>query len=212
MNQAEVQNDARQSWFQNAREQQTRDQGNSVFDRINWLNEHNPMTNRGDQQHQSPWGQDPQYHQNAAPQNLGASLHSLTEQMNNMHMDLAAHPIQPQRLAMLPQQQQQVKNLKDNLSVAHVDLEARKLHINLCEAINQKLNLGLDVDLERSKHLHLQQAMRLEEEKLRLQKADNLASKFTAALEMPKIVQPPLGFRRETNLLDKKNMVQMITP
>jgi hypothetical protein len=54
--------------------------------------------------------------------------------------------------------------------------------------------------------------MRLEEEKLPLQKADNLASKFTAALEMPKIVQPPLGFRRETNLLEKKNMVHMITP
>jgi hypothetical protein len=45
--------------------------------------------------------------------------------MNNMHMDLTAHPIQPQRLSMLPQQQQQVKNLKENLSVAHVDLEAR---------------------------------------------------------------------------------------
>ncbi len=129
-----------------------------------------------------------------------------------MHMDLAAHPIQPQRLSMLPQQQQQVKSLKDNLSVAHFDLEACKLHINLFEAINQKLNLGLDDDLQRSKHLHLQQAMRLEEEKLRLQKADNLASKFTAALEMPKIVQLPIGFRRETNLLDKKNMVRMITP
>jgi hypothetical protein len=86
--------------------------------------------------------------------------------MNNMHMDLAAHPIQPQQLSMLPQQQQQVKNLKDNLSVAHVDLEARKLHINLFEAINQKLNLGLDVDLERSKHLLIQQALHLEEEKL----------------------------------------------
>jgi hypothetical protein len=141
-------------------------------------------------------------------------LHNIPSpmQMNNMHMDLAAHPIQLQRLSMLPEQQQQVKNLKDNLSVAHVDLEAPKLHINLFEAINQKLNLGLDVDLGRSKHLHLQQAMRLEEEKLQLQKADNLASKFTAALEMPKIVQPPLGFRRETNLLDKKNMLRMITP
>jgi hypothetical protein len=32
MNQAEAQNDARQSWFQNAREQQTRDQDNNVFD------------------------------------------------------------------------------------------------------------------------------------------------------------------------------------
>jgi hypothetical protein len=166
MNQAEAQNDPRQSWFQNAREQQTRDQGNNLFDRINRLIEHNPMTNCADQQPQGPRGQDPQYHQNAAPQNLGTSLHSLTEKMNNMHMDLAAHPIQPQQLSMLPQQQQQVKNLKDNLSVAHVDLEARKLHINLFEAINQKLNLGLDVDLERSKHLHLQQAMRLEEEKL----------------------------------------------
>jgi hypothetical protein len=212
MNQAEAQNDARQSWFQNAREQQARDQGNNLLDRINRLNEHNPTTNRGDQQPQGQREQDPQYHQNAAPQNLGTSLHSLTEQMNNMHMDLAAHPIQPQQLSMLPQQQQQVKNLKDNLSVAHVELEARKLHINFFEVINQKLNLGLDVNLERSKHLHLQQAMRLEEEKLRIQKADNLASKFTAALEMPKIVQPPLGFRRETNLLDKKNMVQMITP
>jgi len=70
----------------------------------------------------------------------------------------------------------------------------------------------LDVDLERSKHLHIQQALRLEEEKLQLQKADNLASEFTAALEIPKIVQPPLGFRREINLLDKKNMVQMIAP
>jgi hypothetical protein len=29
---------------------------------------------------------------------------------------------------------------------------------------------------------------------------------------MLKIVHPPLGFRRETNLLDKKNMVRMITP
>jgi hypothetical protein len=47
--------------------------------------------------------------------------------------------------------------------------------------------LGLDVDLERSKHLHIQQALRLEEEKLQLQKADNLASKFTAALEIPKM-------------------------
>jgi hypothetical protein len=166
MNQAEAQNDARQSWFQNAREQQTRDQGNNLFDRINRLNEDNPMTNRDDQQPQGQREQDPQHHRNAAPQNLGTSLHSLTEQMNNMHMDLAAHPIQPQRLSMLPQQQQQVKNLKDNLSVAHVDLEVRKLHINLFEAINQKLNLGLDVDLERSKHFHLQQAMRLEEEKL----------------------------------------------
>ncbi len=122
-------------------------------------------------------------------------------------MDLAAHPIQPQRLSMLPQQQQQVKNLKDTLSVAHINLEACKLHIYLFEAINQKLNLGLDVDLERSKYLHIQQALSLEEEKLQLQKADNLASKFTAALEMPKIMQPPPGFRRETNLLDKKNMV-----
>jgi hypothetical protein len=67
------------------------------------------------------------------------------------------------------------------------------------------LNLGLDVDLERSKHLLIQQALHLEEEKLWLQKADNLASKFTASLEMLKI-------RRETNLLDKKNMVRMITP
>jgi hypothetical protein len=62
MNQAEAQNDARQSWFQNAREQQTRDQGNSVFDRINRLNEHNPTHNRGDQQNQGPRAQDPQYH------------------------------------------------------------------------------------------------------------------------------------------------------
>jgi len=211
MNQAEAQSDARPNWFQNARDQQNRDQGNNVFDRINRLNENNPTNDRGDR-NQGPREREPQYPRNAAPQNLGNSLHSLTEQMNNMHMDLAAHPIQPQRLSMLPQQQQQVKNLKDNLSVAHVDLEARKLHINLFEAINQKLNLGLEDDLERSKHIHLQQAMRLEEEKLRLQKADNLASKFTAALEMPKIVPPPLGFRRETNLLDKKNMVRMITP
>jgi hypothetical protein len=54
--------------------------------------------------------------------------------------------------------------------------------------------------------------MRLEEEKLRLQKADNLASKFTASLEISKIIKTPLGFRREKNLLDKKNMVRMITP
>jgi hypothetical protein len=98
--------------------------------------------------------------------NLGTFLHSLTEQMNNVHMDLAAHPIQPQQLSMLPQQQQQVKNFKVNLSVADVDLVACKSHINLFEAINQKLNLGLDVNLERSKHLHIQQAIRLEEEKL----------------------------------------------
>ncbi len=146
MNQAEAQNDARPNWFQNARERQTRDQGNSVFDGINRLNEHNPTNVRGDQ-NQDPRGQEPQYSRNAAPQNLGASLHSLTEQMNNMHMDLAAHPIQPHQLSMLPQQQQQVKKLKDNLSVAHVDLKTRKLHINLFEAINQKLNLGLDDDL-----------------------------------------------------------------
>ncbi len=61
--------------------------------------------NHGDQQPQGPRGQDQQYHQNAAPQNLGTSLHSPTEQMNNMHMDLAAHTILPQRLSMLPQQQ-----------------------------------------------------------------------------------------------------------
>ncbi len=35
--------------------------------------------------------------------------------------------------------------------MAHVDLEARKLHINLFEAINQKLNLGLDVE----KNIHI---------------------------------------------------------
>jgi hypothetical protein len=76
MNQAEAQNDARQSWFQNAREQQTRDQGNNVFDRINRLNEHNPTHNRGDQYNQGQRGQGPQYHREAAPQNLGASLGS----------------------------------------------------------------------------------------------------------------------------------------
>ncbi len=103
MNQAKLQKDARQSWFKNAREQQNRDQGNNVFDRINWLNEHNPTMNRGDQKPQGPRGKDQQYPQNAVPQNLGTSLYSLTEQMNNMHMDLAAHPIQPQRLSMLPQ-------------------------------------------------------------------------------------------------------------
>jgi hypothetical protein len=141
------------------------------------------INDRGDQQHQGPRGQDPQYHRNA-------SLHSLTEQMNNMHMDLAAHPIQPQRLSMLPQQQQQVKNLKDNLSVVHVDLEARKLHINLFEAINQKLNLGLDDDLERSKvQTHSPPTSHaFGRGEASLQKADNLASKFTAALEMPKII------------------------
>ena len=111
MNQAEAQNDARPNWFQNAREQQTRDQGNNVFDRINRLNKNNPTNDRGDQ-NQGPREREPQYPRNAAPQNLGASLHSLTEQMNNMHMDLAAHPIQPQRLSMLPQQQQQVKKLE----------------------------------------------------------------------------------------------------
>jgi hypothetical protein len=58
MNQAEAQNNARPNWFQNAREQQTRDQGNSVFDRINRLNEHNPTNDRGDQQYQGPRGQD----------------------------------------------------------------------------------------------------------------------------------------------------------
>jgi hypothetical protein len=57
--------------------------------------------------------------------------------MNNIHMDLAAHPIKPQRLSMLPQQQQQVKNLKDTLSVAHINLEACKLHIYLLEAITK---------------------------------------------------------------------------
>ncbi len=96
MNQAEAQNDARQNWFQNARDRQTRDQGNNVFDRINRLNEHNPTQNREDQQNQGPRGYEPQNNRNAPSQNLGASLHSLTEQMNNMHMDLAAHPIQPQ--------------------------------------------------------------------------------------------------------------------
>jgi hypothetical protein len=48
MNQAEAQNDARPNWFQNACEQQTRDQGNNVFDRINRLNEHNPTSDHGD--------------------------------------------------------------------------------------------------------------------------------------------------------------------
>jgi hypothetical protein len=78
MNQAEAQNDARPNWFQNARERQTRDQGNSVFDRINRLNAHNPTNDRGDHQYQGPRGQESQYPQNATPQNLGASLHSLT--------------------------------------------------------------------------------------------------------------------------------------
>ena len=32
MNQAEAQNDAQQNWFQNARDQQNREQGNNVFD------------------------------------------------------------------------------------------------------------------------------------------------------------------------------------
>ena len=49
LNQAEAQNDARPNWFQNARDQQNRDQGNNVFDRINRLNENNPTNNRGDQ-------------------------------------------------------------------------------------------------------------------------------------------------------------------
>jgi hypothetical protein len=35
MNQAEVQNDAQQHWFQNARKQQNCEQANSVFKRIN---------------------------------------------------------------------------------------------------------------------------------------------------------------------------------
>jgi len=48
MNQAEAQSDARPNWFQNARDQQNRDQGNNVFDRINRLNENNPTNDRGD--------------------------------------------------------------------------------------------------------------------------------------------------------------------
>ncbi len=72
MNQAEAQNDARPNWFQNAREQQTRDQGNNVFDRINRLNKNNPTNDRGDQ-NQGPREREAQYPRNATPQNLGAS-------------------------------------------------------------------------------------------------------------------------------------------
>jgi len=191
------------------RQQQMRDhqqrhanQNNNVFDRINRQNQHAFQNNQTQQGNNMFGQQNPRREQ----------MVSLTQHMENLQLDLAAHPIQPERLSMLPQQQQQVKNLKDNLSVAHADLEARKININLFERINEVLNLNLDDDLQRSKILHMQQVRKLEEEKLRLLKADNLASKFTAALEMPTIVQPPEGFRRESNLLDKKNMVRMITP
>ena len=49
---------------------------------------------------------------------------SLTDQMNALKIDLAANPPRAERLSMLPQQQQQVKNLKDNLGIANTDLES----------------------------------------------------------------------------------------
>ena len=136
---------------------------------------------------------------------------SLTDQMNALKIDLAANPPRAERLSMLPQQQQQVKNLKDNLGIANTDLESRSLYIDLFESINNKLNLGLNQKLQQTKTLHLQQLRKLEEDKLCLQKADFLASKFTAALEMPIFTIPPLNYKREQSLLDKKNIVRMIT-
>ena len=138
------------------------------------------------------------------------AMTSLTEQMQALHLDLAANPLKPERLALLPQQQQQVKNLKDNYQTANVEFEARKLNINLFEAINAKLNLGLENVLQQTKKLHLQQARKLAEEKLRLERADILASKFKAALEMPDFIRPPDSYRREQNLMDKKNIVRMV--
>ena len=78
------------------------------------------------------------------------AMTSLTEQMQALHLDLAANPLKPERLALLSQQQQQVKNLKDNYQTANVEFEARKLNIDLFEAINAKLNLGLENVLQQS--------------------------------------------------------------
>ena len=115
-----------------------------------------------------------------------------TKQMQALHLDLANKPLKPERLSLL---QQQVKNLKDNLQTANVKFEALKLNIDLFEAINAKLNLSLEHVLQQTKDLHRQQARKLAEEKLRLQRADLLASKFTAALEMPKFVWPPDSYQ-----------------
>ena len=150
-------------------------------------------------------------HHNSSNVSQDNNMMSLAEQMQALQDDITANPPRTERLAMLPQHQQQVQNLKDNLSLAYTNLEARTLFINLFETINIKLNLGLNHELQQSKNLHLQQLRKLEENKLCLQRADLLASKFTAALEMPSFVQPPASYQREQSLLDKKNIVRMIT-
>ena len=99
------------------------------------------------------------------------------------------------------QHQPQVQNLKDNLSVAYTDLEGRTFLNNCFETINIKLNLGLNHELQQSKNLHLQQLQKLEENKLCLQRADRLASKFTAALEMKSFVQPPASYQKDSEIM-----------
>jgi hypothetical protein len=61
INQAKGQNDGRQKWFQQARNQQNREQGNNVFDCVNRQNKHYTETHH-DQQNQGQMGQDQQYH------------------------------------------------------------------------------------------------------------------------------------------------------
>lgn len=139
------------------------------------------------------------------------SLTDLLNQMANMKIDLDNNPVRPERLKMLPQQEQQVQNLKNNLNEANSELEARTLNLAMMEAINAHLNMGLDSQLQKSKTLHLLQFQKLEAERLKLAKADLLASKYVTTLEMPDFKPVPPFYKREVGLLDKKNIVRMVT-
>ena len=190
------------------------DQLNAVINRQNERRfENQNFNNGGRAQQEFRYEPQPQMERQPDPENRPApvAMMSLIEQMQALKVDIAANPIKPEKLSMLPQQQQQVKILHDNLTEAKVDLESKTFQLAMFEALNTQLNLGFDAQLQQSKESHIKQYRKWEEEKLKLQKADLLASKYLAALEMPDIKEPPPFYRREVGLLDKKNIVRMIT-
>lgn len=142
----------------------------------------------------------------------GLNMSSLQQQMAELKLELDVNPTQVPRLSLLPQQQQQVKNMSNELANEENDLRKEKLHIEMLEAISQKSNPEIASNIEEMKSIYLDKLRDLEIRKRQMTKAKVLASKFDVSLPMPEMQPMPATHKREPAFLEKKTIARLITP
>jgi len=132
---------------------------------------------------------------------------TFADKIRDTRLDLDTTPHLSTKLNMLPQQEQQIKNMSDSIAMEEDDLQFRRRQINLMEKLNAKNGNDMDEEIEAMTNEYLRKFRNLEEKKRKIHRATTLAQQFSTTLTMPDFTPAPSSYRRKPDLLDKKSIL-----